>query len=617
MLRSRASLFTALLSLLVPALIDAQQPVFRAGVDLLRLDVRVVGDDGTPVTDLEESAFDVRVNGKACPVRTLQFLDFTAAERASTESRYRDVSSNIAPTLGRLTVLAIDEDSLPEDSRPLMNSLAGYVNTLGPNDRTALLALPRPGIWHDFTNDAAELKNLLLRTSARGSLADENALAGMQANRGLGRGEVQDPRAPRPMLPQAIDPGLQNLDLIHALEDLARALKEVEGPKTLVLVSSRVPAGIELDDYHNFAREAAEARLTIYILKPHAFVASATGNQSQIGEPLAGIEGLDVLAGMTGGVVLNAVARATGVIERIGRETSGNYVLGVEPPAGAPRNKPLDVTVRVRRPGLTVRSPRQVVAPAPGARKKKAEDSKTLVGSLLRQPRVATEVPLRVTAYGALGADSAKVKTVIVAELDEAPSDAGKVAWGFEVHDGDRIVADGFEETKANGSHMLRDVLVGSAPLAPGRYSLRLAAIDAGGRRASVEHSLDVGLHAAGDVEYSDLFVGEAVEGHFRPRITVDAAPQLVAFVELYATELARLGQVSVEFTLRGLDGASRVATRVPARPTSAGATKSMAQAGLPLAHVAPGLYDVVATVLEAGRPIGAVRREVVIGQER
>ena len=37
----------------------------------------------------------------------------------------------------------------------------------------------------------------------------------------------------------------------------------------------------------------------------------------------------------------------------------------------------------------------------------------------------------------------------------------------------------------------------------------------------------------------------------------------------------------------------------------------------LPLAHVGPGLYDVVATVLDGGNPVGTVRREVVIGRER
>ena len=96
-----------------------------------------------------------------------------------------------------------------------------------------------------------------------------------------------------------------------------------------------------------------------------------------------------MLAGLTGGVVLSAVARATGVIERIGRETSGSYVIGVEPPQGIDRNKPLDVTVKVKRDGLTVRSPKQVVAPAAGS----AKPPKNAKGALGQVP--ARSAPCR------------------------------------------------------------------------------------------------------------------------------------------------------------------------------------------------------------------------------
>jgi hypothetical protein len=42
-----------------------------------------------------------------------------------------------------------------------------------------------------------------------------------------------------------------------------------------------------------------------------------------------------------------------------------------------------------------------------------------------------------------------------------------------------------------------------------------------------------------------------------------------------------------------------------------------MVQGALSLAHVGPGLYDVVATVLAGRQPLGAVEREIIIGQER
>jgi VWFA-related protein len=618
----RTALLAASLATCFASSPGAQQPTFKSGIDLIRLDVHVVSDDGTPVKDLTADDFDVKVNGKPAPVRALQLLDFTRTERtASEEARYRDVSTNQESLRGRLTVLVIDESSLPEDTRPLMNSLAKYLKTLGPDDLTALIALPRPGLWHDFTRNTAELEALLLRTSSRIALDQSKPFPiGATPTSGsvaVDRGEVPDYRNGNNLkqIPSWISASpTEERDIFYALQTLARRLKTVAGPKTLILVSSALPESIGLDDYHDFAKDAAAARLTIYVLKPHMFQASATGNVSALDLPFEGTTGIDFLAGLTGGVVLNAVARATGVIERIGRETSGSYVIGVEPPQGIERNKPLDVTVKVKRDGLTVRSPKQVVAPAAGSAKP-PKNAKGALGEVLRDPRLAADVGLRVTSYTAQGAEPNKVKTVIVAQVDEPPGEARDLSWGFEVHDGDRIVADAFEKTKVKDA--ASGVLVTSASLPPGAYTLRFATIDDKGRRSSVDHPLVTDLQQLGDVKVSDVFVGEALNGHFQPRISLDASvSQLVTFVELYSKEASIFDNVSVEFSLRGMDGANRGAVRTKARPAP-GANKAMVQGALSLAHVGPGLYDVVATVLAGRQPLGAVEREIIIGQER
>jgi VWFA-related protein len=611
-------LLSVLVALTLTSAPTAQQPTFRSGVDLIRLDVHVVGDDGTPVRDLTESDFDVKVNGKPAPVRAMQFLDFTRTERtASEEARYRDVSSNQESLRGRLTILVIDESSLPEDTRPLMNSLAKYLKTLGPDDLTALIALPRPGLWHDFTRNTAELEALLLRTSSRNPLDTPTPFpigAGPTSGSvAMDRGEVAVPTGSNQKVPTWLTGDIgERRDIIYALETLARRLKTVAGPKTLILISSALPA--TLDDFRNVAEAAAEARLTYYILKPHMFVSSAAGNVSAITQPFEETGGIDMLAGLTGGVVLNAVARATGVIERIGRETSGSYVIGVEPPQGVARDKPLDVTVKVKRDGLTVRSPKQVVAPAAGSTKP-PKNAKGALGEVLRDPRLAADVPLRVTSYTAQGAEPSKVKTVIVAQVDEPSGDARDLSWGFEVHDGDRIIADAFEKTKVKDA--ASGVLVTSASLPPGAYTLRFATLDDKGRRASVDHPLVTDLQQFSGLKLSDVFVGEAVDGHFQPRIALDASvQQLVMFVEVYGKESKDFDNVSVEFALRGMDGANRGAVRTKAKAVP-GSNKAMVQGALPLAHVGPGLYEVTATVLAGRQPLGAVEREIIIGQER
>src|SRR5262245_33464134 len=118
-----ASLAATVVLAFTASLQGQQQPTFRSGVDLVRLDVQVVSDDGTPVADLTEDDFDIRVNGKPCPIRTLRFIDLTEFGRPTIELTSADVSTNAGSMRGRLTVIVLDEHSMPEDSRPLMNGL--------------------------------------------------------------------------------------------------------------------------------------------------------------------------------------------------------------------------------------------------------------------------------------------------------------------------------------------------------------------------------------------------------------------------------------------------------------------------------------------------------------
>ena len=628
----RTVVLPVLLALLATALLAAQTsqaPTFRAGVDLIRLDAQVVSEDGTPVTDLTEADFNITVHGKPCPVRTLQFLDLRRSdEPVADTARYRDVSTNQKVIRGRLTIIAIDESSLPEDTRPLMDGLSRLISGFGPQDQTALIALPRPGVWHDFTHDAGELQALLKRASSRNpkdvpeaiplGVTNVNPDTG-NVTKGFGdvavdRGEEPDYRSTPATVPSwmATTAGNGDSDLMYALEALARRLKTVDGPKTLILVSTQFPAGVGLTDYRQFAQLAAAARLSVYILKPHEFATASTA-QSGLTTPFEEAGGIDFLAGLTGGVVLNAVADASGVLARIERETSGTYVIGVEPPAGIERNKPLDVTVKVRRAGLTVRTPKVVVSPAASSTKP-PKDVRGAVGTTLHDPRIAVDVGLKVTTYSAMGAEPDRVKTVIVAQADE-PGDANGVSWGFEVHDGDRMVADAYEKSPTRES--TSGTIITSASLPPGSYTLRFVTVDGHGRRASVDHPVNVELHEAAGLQFSDVFVGQAVDGHFSPRISVGAsATDLVSFVELYAADKSIFDGVSVEFSLRGADGAARVAARGRVQP-ALNSPKALAQVSLSLAHLTPGVYEVVATVVKARRPVGDTRREIIIGQDR
>ena len=280
------------------------------------------------------------------------------------------------------------------------------------------------------------------------------------------------------------------------------------------------------------------------------------------------------------------------------------------PPQGIERNKPLDVTVKVKRTASRC-GPKQVVAPAAGSAKP-PKNAKGALGQVLRDPRLAADVGLRVTSYSAQGVEPDKVKTVIVAQVDEPPGEARDLSWGFEVHDGDRIVADAFEKAKVKDAARRADQLC-----QPAARRLRCCVCHhrRQGPPRSVDHPLVTDLQQLGDVKVSDVFVGEAVDGHFQPRISLAASvPQLVTFVEVYGKDASAFDNVSVEFSLRGMDGANRGACgRRPGRRQA----RTRRWWGHCAGPRRSGVCDVVATVLAGRQPLGAVEREIIIGQER
>ena len=67
-------------SSLVSLVGHAQEPVFRAGVDLVTVDAIVVDKDGRPVTGLTADDFILTVDGKPRPIDTFELVAVRTAE---------------------------------------------------------------------------------------------------------------------------------------------------------------------------------------------------------------------------------------------------------------------------------------------------------------------------------------------------------------------------------------------------------------------------------------------------------------------------------------------------------------------------------------------------------
>ena len=152
--------------------VSAQQaPTFKSSVDLVRLDVTVVDTEGKPIDGLEPRDFDVRVNGVALPVTTLRYLELGSLTGAASDSA--STSASAEPSAGgRIIVVAVDEESLPptDSARPLMQTIAAWIDRLTPADRMLIVALPPPGVRQKFTSERAALTRTLYKLHARASM---------------------------------------------------------------------------------------------------------------------------------------------------------------------------------------------------------------------------------------------------------------------------------------------------------------------------------------------------------------------------------------------------------------------------------------------------------------
>ena len=111
------------LAVFVPAAVAAQAtqapppaipspPVFRSAVDLVRVDVQVIGADGHPMLGLGVDDFEVGIDGSARRVVSAELVQFSPAEDILNTVRPVRTPGEI-PSDSRVYVLAVDLAAFP------------------------------------------------------------------------------------------------------------------------------------------------------------------------------------------------------------------------------------------------------------------------------------------------------------------------------------------------------------------------------------------------------------------------------------------------------------------------------------------------------------------------
>ena len=159
----------------------APQPpqVFRAGVELLTVDVTAIDNNtGRQVTDFTAKDFVVEVDGNPRQVASSEYvrsvdpLRIVGAPRkvvAKPDETFFSSNSKGAAS-GRLIVILVDQGNIRTGAaRSVMNSTKKFVDTLEPEDRVAVIAVPGPGELVDFTTDHDKVRESLLRVVGQAS----------------------------------------------------------------------------------------------------------------------------------------------------------------------------------------------------------------------------------------------------------------------------------------------------------------------------------------------------------------------------------------------------------------------------------------------------------------
>jgi hypothetical protein len=196
------------------ALAAARQSPSPPATPLTELvDFLAVADDGTPVTDLAPGDITFKVDGRARPIVSLQFVELA---RPAPGDRGTDLARPLAPPFGsnrladsgRLVLIAVDRESIrPGRERPAREAALRFLSGLSPRDHVGLVTLPRVEV--EPTTDHDQVREALLRMT------------------GL---------SPQERTPS--ESACRARLVLNTLSGMLQAMAAAEGPKTIALIST-------------------------------------------------------------------------------------------------------------------------------------------------------------------------------------------------------------------------------------------------------------------------------------------------------------------------------------------------------------------------------------------
>jgi VWFA-related protein len=157
---------------------SAQVPQFRAGVDLVQLDVSVLDRKGQPVRGLTATDFTVLEDGVPQRIQAFSAIDIPIPVQPAT-AWMRDVAPDVRRNdevlEQRLFVIVFDDLTLPHNPKAIeiaREMARSVINRMGPSDLAAVIFLVSNQHSQEFTNDRSRLLAAADSLTARAGIID-------------------------------------------------------------------------------------------------------------------------------------------------------------------------------------------------------------------------------------------------------------------------------------------------------------------------------------------------------------------------------------------------------------------------------------------------------------
>jgi VWFA-related protein len=669
--------------LVLSPVVWSQAPTFPSRVDAVTVDVVVLDKKGQPVSGLTQEDFLLSEDGAPQSITTFDAVVVPDAPKPETVRR-TNISTNVASASrqGRTFILLFDDVHLtPVQAYRAKIATASFLKTgVRPGDKVTLVASGGAAWWSASVPEGQEeLLSILKRLDGRyipdlspERMTDYEAMRiyvyhdTMVASRVQQRFEAygtksrQDAETMRGQQQGramgAIDPYIENRASETYLRTLPRsratlglltrilkALSAGTDRKALVLISEGFVYDPSEVSFQEVTEAARRANANVYFLDTRGLeVASLYSAQfgalpsegpdrmSAIADTSQEGEGAEVLARDTGGFSVRNTNDLNPGVLRIGQDSRNYYLLGFDPPADAPRDGRFRrITVKVRGKSLSIRARKGYYAPrdGPAPSPEVAEKGDPEIQRAIDSPYLASEIPLRATAYVLQETTLGKAHVLVAADIDvsgvEFRETDGKNTGsldllvavtdrkGGEIQRSDQKVD---LERKPGSRGATWYSIVREFDLPPAAYQSRIVVRDVSSRRlGTVTYEFEV--PRLDQWRVSTPVITDAVQQPPGQSAIVpvllarrDFAARGILYCSFDVTGAAKdkgtgMPRVSSGHTLRRSDGT--VVSRnepTPILPGSLGAISRMI--GIPLDGVTPGDYELVLKVRDdlAGR---------------